>query len=703
METHDKPLYNLLYVDDEESNLRIFRSSFKRHYNIFTAASAEEGIRILAEQPIHLIITDQKMPEMTGVEFLERILPDYPEAIRIILTGYSDVDDITRAINRCGIYRYLVKPWNKEEMVLTLDKALETYQLRQDNKELLQALKLANEDLEEKVRLRTQNLIAANDELKRAKEKAEEASKAKEQFLSMMSHEIRTPLNAIIGVTNLLSQMELTADQRENTEILSFSAKNLLNLINDVLDLSKIEAGKMELEELEFDLKALLTNLTESFKHKAKEKDLQIKLHIDKNIPAFLIGDSVRLSQIVNNLMSNALKFTEEGYVQLTVRLAKNFDESVEILFAVSDTGIGIENDRLQSIFENFSQAGKDISRKYGGTGLGLAITKQLVELQGGSISAMSTPMVGSTFSFQIPLKKVLMREEKNTNLLRKEQTPNPIEMPLRLEGVQVLVVEDNRVNQTLARKFLTNWGAEVTLAENGKRALEKMAQMRFDIILMDLQMPEMDGYEAAIHIRRNESPLAQIPIIALTASTLTKERERAFQVGMNDYITKPFDPAELYKKIVQYTIQKAAPEPTEQAEQELDVSYYQNLAGKDRDFYLELLDLTSKEIALFRQELQEAFDSAQVEMLRLAYHKIKATLRCLKLDWEEPIQNLRLLLQTQIEDPNNPENAQKAKTAFEQHNRDLVQILQSLEAEQRQIIIKMDNSQIDNRFLRRV
>jgi signal transduction histidine kinase len=701
MENQDKPLYNLLYVDDEESNLRIFRSSFKRHYNIFTAASAEEGIKILAEQPIHLIITDQKMPEMTGVEFLERILPDYPEAIRIILTGYSDVEDITRAINRCGIYRYLVKPWNKEEMILTLDKALETYQLRQDNKELLQALKVANEDLEEKVRLRTQNLIAANEELKRAKEKAEEASRAKEQFLSMMSHEIRTPLNAIIGVTNLLSQMELTTDQRENVEILSFSAKNLLNLINDILDLSKIEAGKMELEELEFDLKALLTNLTESFRHKAKEKDLQIKLHIDKNIPALLIGDSVRISQIINNLMSNALKFTEEGYVQLTVRLAKTFEDSIEILFAVSDTGIGIENDRLQSIFENFSQAGKDISRKYGGTGLGLAITKQLVELQGGSISAMSTPMVGSTFSFQIPLKKVLSREEKNPNLLGKEQTAAPIEMPQRLEGVHVLVVEDNRVNQTLARKFLTNWGAAVTLAENGKRALEKLAQMRFDIVLMDLQMPEMDGYEAATHIRRNENLSAQIPIIALTASTLTKERERAFQVGMNDYITKPFDPAELYKKIVQYTIQRE--KTSAEKEVALDVSYYQNLAGKDDDFYLELLDITAKEVALFRKELQEAFESSDAEALRLAYHKIKATLRCLKLDWEEAMQHSRLLLQKQREEPNDSEKVQRARAAFAQHDRDLAQILQGLEAAQRQVVIKMDNSQAESRPLKRV
>jgi signal transduction histidine kinase len=701
MENQDKPLYNLLYVDDEESNLRIFRSSFKRHYNIFTAASAEEGIKILAEQPIHLIITDQKMPEMTGVEFLERILPDYPEAIRIILTGYSDVEDIKRAINRCGIYRYLVKPWNKEEMILTLDKALETYQLRQDNKELLQALKVANEDLEEKVRLRTQNLIAANEELKRAKEKAEEASRAKEQFLSMMSHEIRTPLNAIIGVTNLLSQMELTTDQRENVEILSFSAKNLLNLINDILDLSKIEAGKMELEELEFDLKALLTNLTESFRHKAKEKDLQIKLHIDKNIPALLIGDSVRISQIINNLMSNALKFTEEGYVQLTVRLAKTFEDSIEILFAVSDTGIGIENDRLQSIFENFSQAGKDISRKYGGTGLGLAITKQLVELQGGSISAMSTPMVGSTFSFQIPLKKVLSREEKNPNLLGKEQTAAPIEMPQRLEGVHVLVVEDNRVNQTLVRKFLTNWGAAVTLAENGKRALEKLAQMRFDIVLMDLQMPEMDGYEAAIQIRRNESTLAQIPIIALTASTLTKERERAFQVGMNDYITKPFDPAELYKKIVQYTIQRE--KTSAEKEVALDVSYYQNLAGKDYDFYLELLDITAKEVALFRKELQEAFESSDAEALRLAYHKIKATLRCLKLDWEEAMQHSRHLLQRQREEPNDNEKVQRARAAFAQHDRDLAQILRGLEAAQRQVVIKMDNSQTESRPLKRV
>ncbi len=639
--TKSKKASSILYVDDEESNLRIFKSSFRRHYTIFTAISGKEGLEILENNDIQLVISDQKMPEMTGVEFLERVAENYPHTVRIILTAYSDTEDIMRAINKCGIFRYLVKPWNKDEMLLTIDKALETYNLRTENRQLVDALKIANEGLESKVKERTSELMATNEDLKRAKEHAEAATKTKEQFLSTMSHEIRTPLNAIIGMTHLLKNDRLEGEMAENVEILEFSAQNLLSLINSVLDISKMEAGKMAFEQANFDLPVLIQNTVEIFKVRAEEKGIFLRSNIDKNIPKSLLGDSTRLSQILNNLIGNALKFTDEGTITITVRLLHHKPEKVELLFAVSDTGIGISSEKINAIFEDFSQAEEDTSRKYGGTGLGLAITKQLVELQGGTINVMSTMMVGSTFSFQLGFK-IGKIETITANLPDATNIKN-------LKGVNILIVEDNKVNQILVKKFLSNWGAKFEIAENGQIAVDLFKKNNFDVILMDLQMPVMDGYESARQMRLLEENTDKFtPIIALTASTLLNERERIVQVGMNDFLSKPFNPNELYQKIAQHSytqLQKQIPEenPTEG---KLNYSYFKNLAGADKIFYIELLELSEADLVEFNRILESTHLSDYETQLSLVHHKIRATLRLLEVkELEAQINQLRRML----------------------------------------------------------
>lgn len=642
-EINTKPKKNssILYVDDEESNLRIFKSSFRRHYTIFTAISGKEGLEVLSTNDIQLVISDQKMPEMTGVEFLERVAESFPSTVRIILTAYSDTEDIMRAINKCGIFRYLVKPWNKDEMLLTIDKALETYYLRTENRQLVEALKSANEDLESKVKERTAELMSTNEDLKKAKEQAEAATKTKEQFLSTMSHEIRTPLNAIIGMTHLIKNDKLEGEMAENVEILEFSAQNLLSLINSVLDISKMEAGKMAFEQAEFDLPFLIQNTVEIFKARAEEKNILLRSNIDKNIPKSLIGDSTRLSQILNNLIGNAVKFTDEGTITITVRLLHHKTEKVELLFAVSDTGIGISPEKINSIFDDFSQAEEDTSRKYGGTGLGLAITKQLVELQGGTINVMSTMMVGSTFSFQLGFK-IGKIQAITANLPDATNIKN-------LKGVNILIVEDNKVNQILVKKFLNNWGATHQIAENGQIAVDLFKKNSFDVVLMDLQMPVMDGYESARQMRLLEENTDKFtPIIALTASTLLNERERIVQVGMNDFLSKPFNPNELYQKIAQHSytqLQKQAPQENE-VKGDLNYSYFKNLAGADKEFYTELLELSETDLIEFNRVLQSTHLPDYETQLALVHHKIRATLRLLEVkELEVQINQLRRML----------------------------------------------------------
>ncbi len=369
---------------------------------------------------------------------------------------------------------------------------------------------------------------------------AEDAVKAKQQFLSNMSHEIRTPMNAIIGFTKVVLKTDLSTKQKEYLSAIKMSGDALIVLINDILDLAKVDAGKMVFEQVPFKMEQSIKAMLHVFETKIQEKNLELVSQYDSSIPEVLLGDSVRLHQIILNLVSNAVKFTTEGKITVSVRLLDQDDEKVTIEFAVSDTGIGIPENKMATIFENFQQASSGTSRLYGGTGLGLAIVKQLVEPQGGTITVKSKLDEGSTFSFILDFAKTDVDAETDVAIL---------ELDSANKDIKVLVVEDMALNQLLMKTLLDDFGFERDIADNGQIAIEKLKTKSFDVILMDLQMPIMNGFEATEYIRNTLK--LKIPIIALTADVTTVDLAKCKAVGMNDYIAKPVDERLLYNKII--------------------------------------------------------------------------------------------------------------------------------------------------------
>lgn len=467
-------------------------------------------------------------------------------------------------------------------------------------------------------------------ELILAKNLAEQSVRVKEQFLTNMSHEIRTPMNGIIGFARILEGTNLDSSQEQSVKAIKTAGKNLMVIINDILDFSKIEANKIVLEEFEFSLSKTIKTVIELLSTIAEEKNVKLLFQIDPNIKDFLIGDPTRLSQILINLVGNALKFTAKGYVELIVSQENQSSSDTFIRFTIVDTGIGIPENKIHSIFESFTQGSNETTRKFGGTGLGLTITRKLIELHGGLIVVKSEVEKGSEFTFSIQYKKAEERRPDGVAVIREQLSPE------FLKDINILLVEDNELNQLLAIKIFQRWDKEITVADNGKTAIDKIEKNDYDLILMDIQMPEMDGNELTKYIRKNMGAKSNVPIIALTAHATLAEEKRCLENGMNDYLSKPFHFNVLLEKLHDNLMNIDRNTSADSQEQEIitenliNFSYLNEFADGDASFIKKMVSMFLHNTPISLQLILEANKMDDIAVLKSEVHKLKSSMSLL-------------------------------------------------------------------------
>lgn len=484
-----------------------------------------------------------------------------------------------------------------------------------------------------------EGLILDCRDITQRKKDAEElvrAQKAKEQFLANMSHEIRTPVNGIAGMVNLLSENITAEDRTKYLSAIKNSTQSLKAIINDILDLSVIESGKLKFEKIGFNIRYQLGAVTDTFIYQAKEKGIDIYYSITPEADTVLLGDPVRLNQILINLISNAVKFTHVGSINVDVSLEKKVEKTLYIKFNVSDTGVGIPENKIHHIFDTFTQADESVTRRYGGTGLGLAIVKQLVDLQDGQISVSSSENKGTTFTFLIPYNTGQI-----TDLIQPEGSGNSKSTPKHsFQGLKVLLVEDNDINRLYALNILKKWNCQIEGAENGYIALEKLKSNDYDIILMDIQMPIMDGYEATKKIRGSfNEPKKDIPIIALTANAIKGDNEKCFEVGMNDYLSKPFQPEDLFKVLSKYAQEKKVTDYDESENAKItNLSYLSGVCHGDKDFMRDMIETFITNTPISLDEMKTAAAEQDWETVGRTAHKIKPSISFMGLEALKPV-----------------------------------------------------------------
>lgn len=543
----------ILLIDDDEDDYILTRELLSEvkagKYELEWAPSFEEGLKIVKHGEHHVCLVDYRLGERNGVQLIREARESGLTTPMILLTGQGN-HDVDVEATQAGATDYLVKdetPATRLER--TIRYAVELYSERCRAEEKLAERKLIELELEQ------------------ARDAALESVRLKSEFLANMSHEIRTPMNAIIGMTELVMETNIDAQQRGYIETIESSAGSLLTIINDILDFSKIEAGMLSFETIDFDLRLTVESALELMAERVRAKELDMALHFDADVPTKLCGDPTRLQQILTNLVGNAVKFTECGKVVVNVSKQSETDERVTIRCDIQDTGIGISADNQKILFEPFVQADGSVTRRYGGTGLGLAIAKQLVEMMGGTIGVTSEPGSGSTFSFtasfinqasQEPTANPTDSNLKDARVLRESRS---VVRPSKTAGDRgtkkliiqhnlneikdsfnrsVLLVEDNEVNQTVALDQLARLGYMADVASNGQEALDALSLRSYDVVLMDCGMPVMDGYTAAAEIRKSEGETKHTPIIAMTAHAMNGDQERCLAAGMDAYIAKP-------------------------------------------------------------------------------------------------------------------------------------------------------------------